>query len=103
MNGPMMTLAAEPARRPTAGGVATLLIGIALLAVGVPLATNFRGALNRLDWTPKPVPRLLQKLPPWRWEGPDNRAVFRFVAVGLAVVGLVCVPLGIYRIATGTL
>jgi hypothetical protein len=67
---------------------------------GTP-AINFRGALNRRDWTPRPVPPLLQKLPPWRWEGPDNRTVFRFVAAGLAVVGLVCVPLGIYRIATG--
>lgn len=104
-HGSVVMLVAGHPGRPTAGGIETLVFGIVFLAVGSPFAMNFRGALDRWDWTPRPIPRVLRKLPPWRWEEklPSDRAVFRIVAIGFTLGGILCIPLGIYRIATGKL
>jgi hypothetical protein len=102
--GTAVKLAAEHAGRQDAGGILTLLAGIGALAIGVPFATNFRGALDRWDELPRRIPAVLQKIPPWRWSEPgDYREAFRIWATGIAIIGIVLIPVGIYRIATGRL
>jgi hypothetical protein len=105
LNSQIAPLAAEHAARQDASGITTLVFRVVFLAIGAPFATNFRGVLDRWDWSPRRVPALLRKLPPWRWDWqrPDDRAVFRVITTVFAVVGLVCMPLGLYRIATGKL
>jgi hypothetical protein len=103
-NSTTVTLAVEHAGRQDAGGIVTLLFGIGALAIGAPFATNFRGALDRWDETPRRIPAILQKLPPWRWSEPgDDRKFFRIWASFFAIIGIVLIPVGIYRIATGSL
>jgi hypothetical protein len=100
--GHVVTLAAEHARRPDAGGIVSLLFGLGALAVGAPIALNFRGALDRRHPTPRRIPALLRKLPPWRWWEPgDDRTAFRVWAGFIAIMGAVATLAGAYRIATG--
>jgi hypothetical protein len=103
-NGPMVMLAAEHSGgRPTAGGIETLVIGLVLFAFGSPAAAEFRRGLERWDRTPEPVLTLLRRIPLWRGEPSDKRTQARIATAVFAVVGLLCIPVGSYRIATGKL
>ncbi|MDN3354227.1 hypothetical protein [Actinomadura sp. DC4] len=101
-NAPTVTLAAEHAGRPSAGGITTLVIGVVLLALGSPAVRAFRQILDRSDRTPESVLRFLRKIPPPGEETRPDRPPREWVVISaFAVVGLLSIPLGIYRIVTG--
>ncbi|MFI0481665.1 hypothetical protein ACH34T_13665 [Actinomadura sp. 9N215] len=87
--------------RPTAGGWQTLLFGLVFSAIGIPLATNYRGFLDRWARGQPAVPASLKKLPPWKWGSPEPRTTMRIVATAFAVLGPLLVIVGLARIIAG--
>lgn len=106
MNSSAELVAALVNTRPDAGGILTATLGLACSVFGVSFALNFRGwtdrwyeQLSRID-----TPRLLRRIPPWRWSGSrDTKIALRVYVWFFAILGPILLVVGISRIASGNL